>query len=311
MATKYHVNPKMRAYGKARIDITKRAKDERDWQENWREQLYFYPFELAADWKTCFEYKVDDFAAEVGFFMDFLGFPSSAFSPSYAQFTSPDGDFYIGVSAVQDGEDSTLPDTLRIQFNVLDIFDTIAELERRGIMFEGEPKPVHDDSDILVISCRTPHGISIDLWGSDEIASSVIDDYETGNEIENDLEDEFDEDLDDDQIDDMIDELLHQSKEDESEAKIVSDVLEESNPGYTSKRKSDNNPGTESFSRLSDRNRFPHTFEKYNLERPNDKILDHDIQSHNDDKSNNMGITSLGQYSDQKDNELTYQEIDE
>ena len=43
MATKYHVNPKMRAYGKARIEITKHAKDEKDWQENWREPVSVRP----------------------------------------------------------------------------------------------------------------------------------------------------------------------------------------------------------------------------------------------------------------------------
>lgn len=311
MATKYHINPKMRAYGKARIDITKRAKDERDWQENWREQLYFYPFELAEDWKSCFEYKVDDFAAEVGFFMDFLGFPSSAFSPSYAQFTSPDEDFYIGVSAVQDGEESTPPDTLRIQFNIVDLFETIAELTRRGIVFEGEPQPVDDDSDIVVTTFRTPHGISIDLWGTDEIVSSAFDDYDEGNEIENDLEDEFDEDMDDDQIDDMIDELLHQSQDNGSENEFDADNSDEGNTGYISKPESDHNLRNDNSRLLSDRNRFPHSFEKYSFNRPNERTLDLDEESKNSDNSDKIGLNSLVQHTDQEDDELTYQEIDE
>ena len=165
MATKYHVNPRIRAYGKARIDITLRAKDEKDWLEHWRAQLHPYPFAWGDGWKFCIEYKVDDFAAEVGFFIDFLGFPASVFSPNYAQFTSPNGEFFFSVSAVQEGEQSTPPDTLRIQFNIADIVDTVEELESRGIVFEQHPQPIREGSEIVVGYFRTPHGVCIDLWG--------------------------------------------------------------------------------------------------------------------------------------------------
>lgn len=313
MATKYHVNPKMRAYGKARIDITRRAKDERDWQDNWREQLYFYPFEFADGWKTCFEYKVDDFAAEVGFFMDFLGFPSSAFSPSYAQFTSPDGDFYIGVSAREEGEECTPPDTIRLQFNIIDLFDTISELESRGIVFEGKPQPVYDDSDVLVTTFRTPHGICIDLWGIDEIASSVLEDYDTENPVYDDLEGELDEEMDDNEIDDMLDELLHQSDDTdtEDENEIEANVPEKSNHSYKLDREVDDSPEAENFSRVTDRNRFPHSFEKYTLNRTGTKSIGLEEQSDNDDNSDRIVSNSSSQYPDEEDNEITYQEIDE
>jgi hypothetical protein len=311
MATKYHVNPKMRAYGKARIDITKRAKDEKDWQENWREQLYFYPFEFAEGWKTCFEYKVDDFAAEVGFYMDFLGFPSSAFSPSYAQFTSPDGDFFIGVSAVDEGGESTPPDALRLQFNILDLFDTIDELESRGIVFEGKPQPVYEDSDILVTTFRTPHGISIDLWGSDEISPSVIGVNETAHEFENTTSDELDENMEDEEIDDYINDLLYPSGDDETEDDSISDGLDMRGVESTGKPDREAHTADEGIRKTSDRSRFPHSFEKYNLNRSENRYVDQDGISQNDDKSDKIGLNTLSQSSDPEDNELSYQEIDE
>ena len=84
MSSKYHVNPRIRAYGKARIDVTLRATDEKEWQSMWRNPLNPFPFTWADDWAFCFEYQVDDFPAEVGFFIDILGFEVRAFSPSYA-----------------------------------------------------------------------------------------------------------------------------------------------------------------------------------------------------------------------------------
>ncbi len=311
MATKYHVNPKMRAYGKARIDITKRAKDERDWQENWREQLYFYPFEFADGWKTCFEYKVDDFAAEVGFYMDFLGFPSSAFSPSYAQFTSPDGDFFIGVSAVDEGEESTPPDTLRLQFNIIDLFDTIDELESRGIIFEGKPQPLYDDSDILVTTFRTPHGISIDLWGSDEISPSVIGVNETAHEFEGTISDELDDDMEDEEIDDYINDLLYPSEDDEAGDDSLSDGSDMRNIESTGKPDRDSQPADEAIRKTSDRSRFPHSFEKYSLDRSEKRYIEQGKTIQNGDKPDKIGSNTLTQGFDQEDNELTYQEIDE
>lgn len=311
MATKYHINPKMRAYGKARIDITKHAKDEKDWQDNWREQLYFYPFEFADGWKTCFEYKVDDFAAEVGFFMDFLGFPSSAFSPSYAQFTSPDGDFYIGVSALQEGEESTHPDTIRLQLNIIDLFDTIEELESRGIVFEGKPQPVYEDSDILVTTFRTPHGISVDLWGIDEISPSVISGNDSTHEFEGIASVELDEEMEDEEIDEYIDDLLYPPEEDESEVKNLSNVSSVSANRTDDKPDPNAQTNDEGIRRTSDRSRFPHSFEKYNLDRSEKSYTEQDNTNQDEGRSDRSGLNNFSQGSDPEDKELTYLEIDE
>jgi hypothetical protein len=162
---KHHVNPKFRAYGKARIDIAVRATSQAEWQKLWKKPAFPFPFTWGENWKQCIEYKVDDFPAEVGFFIDILGLPINAFDPGYAMFTSPKGEFYFAVIPTLEGEKSTPPDSIRIQFMVEDIFQTASEIERRGIQFEQWPQVCSEGSSLNIGYFRTPHGICIDLWG--------------------------------------------------------------------------------------------------------------------------------------------------
>lgn len=163
----YHVNPRFRAYGKARIDIAKRAATRDDWDRLWKKSTNSFPFSWGVSWKQCVEYKVTDFPAEVGFFIDILGFPVNAFDPDYAMFTGPDGEFFFSVVPTAEDEESTPPDAIRLQFMVANIIETAAELERRGVVFEHWPASYAADSPLLIGSFHTPHGIGIDLWGFD------------------------------------------------------------------------------------------------------------------------------------------------
>ncbi|OGO64600.1 MAG: hypothetical protein A2Z45_07740 [Chloroflexi bacterium RBG_19FT_COMBO_55_16] len=162
---KHHINPKFRAYGKARIDIAMRATSQAEWQKLWKKPAFPFPFSWGDNWKQCMEYKVDDFPAEVGFFIDILGLPINAFDPGYAMFTSPNGEFYFAVIPTLEGEQSTPPDSIRIQFMVEDIYQTASELERRGIQFEHWPQACSTGSSLFIGYFRTPHGICVDLWG--------------------------------------------------------------------------------------------------------------------------------------------------
>jgi len=171
MATQYRVDPRIRAYGKARIDVTRRAHDEREWQSLWREPRFPFPFTWADGWKQCMQYTVEDFAAEIGFFIDVLGFPVSAFSPNYAQFTSPDQAFYFGVAAAHEGGQVTPPDSLSIQFMLNDLEGAIQQLEQRGIVFERKPEAGAASLPIAVL--RSPHGVSIELWGASQVQPVV------------------------------------------------------------------------------------------------------------------------------------------
>jgi catechol 2,3-dioxygenase-like lactoylglutathione lyase family enzyme len=218
MATNYPVNPRIRAFGKARIDIAQRAKSREDWERLWKRPSHTFPFVWGEAWKQCIEYKVDDFAAEVGFFIDVLGLPINAFDPNYAMFTSPHGDFFFAVVPTPEAENPTPPDAFRLQFMVADILDTTKELEGRGIEFEQQPQPCQVGSSLYIGYFRTPHGIPVDLWGMvkapkpagedddfDEEEADLDEDEDEDDDLEGDAgEDEFDEDddLDEDEDDD-------------------------------------------------------------------------------------------------------------
>jgi hypothetical protein len=159
------INPRIRAYGKARIDIAQRAATRDDWDRMWKKSTYPFPFSWGKSWKQCIEYKVSDFPAEVGFFIDILGFPVNAFDPDYAMFTSPDGDFFFSVVPVENKSEVTAPDSIRLQFMVERIMDTAVELERRGVSFDQWPSVSSSHSTLIIGSFHTPNGICIDLWG--------------------------------------------------------------------------------------------------------------------------------------------------
>jgi hypothetical protein len=229
MSAKYHINPRFRAYGKARLDVTLRAKDEREWREMWKEPLNSFPFNFGSGWKFCFEYKVEDFAAEVGFFIDVLGFSVRAFSPRYAQFTSPGEELCLIVRESGDGVQSTDPDMLRLHLQLSGIDETIGELEFRGIAFEKSLNQDQDGISVLAGYFRTPHGLRIDLWnqppffqeegiGLEDEEQVDSDDMEGYNDlVENDDLSESDDPIDehdDDETDRMINELLGLSAND-------------------------------------------------------------------------------------------------
>lgn len=164
---KPHVSPKVRAYGRARVEIAQRISSPQDWEKLWKPAQNPFPFTWGKYWKQCIEYRVDDFVSEVGFFVDILGLPVIAFDPTYAMFTSPNGDFTFAVAQSADEKSSTPPEAIRIQFMVDRIFETTEELERRGILFSRKPEPITEGSSMLVASFQTPHGIYLDLWGEE------------------------------------------------------------------------------------------------------------------------------------------------
>jgi catechol 2,3-dioxygenase-like lactoylglutathione lyase family enzyme len=164
-----HIPPRIRAYGRARIDIAQRAQTRQDWDKLWKPPSQAFPFEWGQHWRQCIEYKVDDFAAEVGFFIDILGLPVNAFNADYAMFTSPGHDFYFAVVPAAPGAKSTPPDAIRLQFMVDDIFSTTQELERRGIQLEQAAQPLFEGSQQWVAVFHTPHGINMEIWGLAEM----------------------------------------------------------------------------------------------------------------------------------------------
>jgi len=48
---------------------------------------------------------------------------------------------------------------------VMDLLETVEELQHRGVVFEQLPRACQEGSSLYIGYFRTPHGICIDLWG--------------------------------------------------------------------------------------------------------------------------------------------------
>jgi catechol 2,3-dioxygenase-like lactoylglutathione lyase family enzyme len=170
-----YINPRFRAYGRARIDIAQRAQTRQDWDRMWKKPQYPFVFEWGEPWKQCIEYRVDDFAAEVGFMIDVLGLPVRAFSAEFAMFTSPDEAFNFAVVPTPPGIESTPPDAFRLQFMLNNLFDACQALAQRGIIFDQQAQPVSPNAHLWIAAFRTPHGIPVELWSMVEMPDADLD----------------------------------------------------------------------------------------------------------------------------------------
>lgn len=162
-----HVNPRVRAYGRARIDFAKRIHTQEDWDAMWKPPANFFAFAFPGNeaWRFSLDYRVVEYEAEIGFWIDILGFEVLAIGPEYAQFTPPGGSFAFAVVKAAEGQAPTPPETFRLQFQVEHLLETIQELEMRNVPFEQPALPVAPESTYHLASFRTPNGILVDLCG--------------------------------------------------------------------------------------------------------------------------------------------------
>lgn len=117
-------------------------------------------------WKLSFEYKVTNFAAEIGFFIDILGFETNIFSTSYAMFTNPDQDSFFSIIQAQGEETPTQAESIKIHFVVKDLFQLSDELKNRNVSFLQPPMSAGEGTDLYSAILETPHGVMIELWGT-------------------------------------------------------------------------------------------------------------------------------------------------
>ena len=160
-----------REYGKKRLEIPATARSLADWQAMWYDPIHPYPFEWGDCWKGNIQYSVDDYEAEVGFWLDMLGLDCNVLSSDFAMINTPDKVFTFSIVTAPP-EGSTPRGAIKIEFMLNNILKTGKDLDNRGLVLEV---PLHEDgegSKLYTGTLRTPHGIAVNLWGMEQEAVS-------------------------------------------------------------------------------------------------------------------------------------------
>lgn len=155
-----------RALGEERLGVAREARTPEDWKKRWKDTTHAFPFVWGSCWSATITYQVDDFAAEVGFFVDGLGFRCNAIGDDFCMLAAPDRSYFFCVTPVPDGGRATPVDTFRLSFMLDDIEATSASIDDRGIPFERRPSPEGGpDSPMRMGWLRTPNHVKVELWG--------------------------------------------------------------------------------------------------------------------------------------------------
>ncbi len=156
-----------RRLGEARAEVMATPDMTRElWRERWKEPANAFAFPKDGQcWTFACEYTVADFAAEIGFFIDVLGFGTNATGAGWAMFLSPAQGYTFCCTAATAERKATPTDGFKLSFMVADAPGVAAELARRGVVFEEPLKELSEGAGLYSGAFRTPNGIRIELWG--------------------------------------------------------------------------------------------------------------------------------------------------
>jgi catechol 2,3-dioxygenase-like lactoylglutathione lyase family enzyme len=154
-------------YGKQRIEFANNVKQPEDW-DKWEANKNPFMFDFGPCWHHTTEYRVADYAAEVGFFIDVLGFDCNTISDDYIMIMSPGREFFFSFRPCKDGESPTPSDAITIEFFLNDLKATCEKLQARGIEFTHELAPDSPGSPMLTARFTTPNKMPIRLWGMEK-----------------------------------------------------------------------------------------------------------------------------------------------
>lgn len=156
------------ALGRERLALSERLDTPEQWKEQWKGPLHDYPFTWGDCWKAHVVFAVPHFEAELGFYLDVLGFGLNAMWDDHAMLISPDKAFSF---VIQRGspEDHARPQNVHLEFMVGNIEEAHASLKQRGV-------PVSDDllaewgeeHPMRTFQVRSPSGYELKIWGQVE-----------------------------------------------------------------------------------------------------------------------------------------------
>lgn len=107
------------------------------------------------------EFGVEDYAAELGFYLDILGMKVNATWPDHAMIMSPEGDYAFTIYRAK-----RTATELNLQFMIGNITAAAAMLKRRGVTVVQDLKAEWgEQSPMRTFKLESPSGVVITLWG--------------------------------------------------------------------------------------------------------------------------------------------------
>jgi hypothetical protein len=122
-----------------------------------------FPFAWSADtpYKATFEYAVDAFEEEVGFWSAVFGLETVTLVREYALFTTAAKDFWIAVRRADVDYPLSSPDGLSVMFMTQEMGSARSTLTAR---LQQSPEVRVELSGQEVVRCRSPFGLTIEIW---------------------------------------------------------------------------------------------------------------------------------------------------
>ncbi len=177
-STETRTRESLRKLGQARLDIPKQAKTPEDFKRLWTEPAQPFNMKWGDCWTFAPCYHVEDFAAEVGFWLDVMGFDSNAITEDFCMVMDPEKRFTFSIRPASEQRSApeadpagnqravTPAEALTLEFMVDGIREICAELAERGVDVERHPEPYGAPSSPMYTALlRTPAGLRVWLWG--------------------------------------------------------------------------------------------------------------------------------------------------
>jgi Glyoxalase/Bleomycin resistance protein/Dioxygenase superfamily len=153
------------ALGRDRLALAESIQSPEEWKDKWKDAKHEYPFTWGECWKAHVVFAVPHFEAELGFYLDILGFGMNAMWDNHAMLVSPDKGFSFVIKKGS-ADMHARPATVHLEFMLGNIEEAFASLRARGVPLTTElVAEWGEDNAMRTCGIKTPSGYCIKLWG--------------------------------------------------------------------------------------------------------------------------------------------------
>lgn len=153
------------ALGRERLALAESIQSPEEWKDKWQGPKHEYPFTWGDCWKAHVVFTVPHFEAELGFYLDVLGFGLNAMWDDHAMLISPDKEFSFVIKNGTPDEHAT-PATVHLEFMVGNIEEAFEALQERSVpLTTGLVAEWGEDHPMRTCGLRSPSGYELKIWG--------------------------------------------------------------------------------------------------------------------------------------------------